>query len=160
MEFCMILKHDGTKTIITQCKWIVLLHEWSNCTWKRKTSFVYIVGIIFQVSDYQWSSLQTVPDLLWCSVVLRVGLSPPLRVLQCDTSVAWMGGEALSIILSSFLSILLSVTSNRTEPAVPKSLLSLLSWTLEMVWTFSRGTVCVNATVHESVCRLSPASPW
>jgi len=68
--------------------------------------------------------------LLWRSVVHLSNLSLRLKVLWYDTSVACRGWEALSIILSSLLSILLSETSTkdsnstpRTEPAFLMSLL-------------------------------------
>ncbi len=73
-------------------------------------------------------------DLLWCSVVHLGGLSLLLKVIWYDSIVTCRGWEALSIILSSFLSILLSDTFTkdssstlRTEPAFLMSLLSYLS---------------------------------
>jgi len=72
-------------------------------------------------------------DLLWRSVVHLGTLSLRLKVLWYDSSVECRGWEALSMILSSLLSILLSETSTedfnstpRTEPAFLMSLLSLL----------------------------------
>ena len=63
-------------------------------------------------------------DLLWCSVVHLGGLSLRLKVLWYDFSVVCRGWEALSIIPSSFPSILLSKTFTkgssstlRKEPA-------------------------------------------
>jgi len=60
-------------------------------------------------------------DLLWRSVVHPGNLSLRLKVLWYDSSVACRGWEALSIILSSLLSILLS------EAAFLMNLLSLLA---------------------------------